>query len=577
MNPRRWSKCLGAIVGGLTLLATSARSQIIPDWSQTVPAGTSLVAGLGCMIVDPAGVTYLTATGGSSSNTDVVTVAIRQDGEVLWTSTFDGTQQWHDQARGIALGPGGRVLVCGNTPDANFYANVLVLAYDASTGKLLDSVQYSSGAGISEAGQSIVVDSAGDAYVGGSTVGDGGDGLMLKFDTNLDFVWGEPWDGAALAPYSQDSILQVLLSPAEEPVALIHGVMASNQPDYVVVKFAPLDGTVIWEATWGGNGGEYPRDFAVDPGGDVLVTGTVNHEISTIRLGGNDGALVWQETDAAAVEDAGVAVALDDAGGVYILGVSDPDGDRSNLNDNFYTVKRDALTGTFIWSHLYGSSVKYHFDDPADVIADHDGHVFVTGVTSSPPYAGDAISLMLDVATGSELDRAVVLGGSTQFLTPSMMRRDAADRVIVGAKQYDVNTGDVEVLVYRLPSQAGQDGHFVDLGYGLPGSYAPRLDGSGSLAANAAFKLSFTQLPPSSVGFLAVGLDLWYLSFKGGALLPTLDLLVVVPTGSGAVDLDSSLPSGVPSDLSIYLHGWFLDPGSNHRMCAANGLELITP
>jgi len=527
-------------------------------------------------------VTYVTGTSTGGSYDDVITAAIRQDGELLWLQTFDGTQQWHDQGRGIALAPGGRVLVCGNTPDSNFFANVLVLEYDAATGTLLDSVVYSSGPGTSEAGFSIAADSHGDVYVGGSTVGDGGDGLMLKFDSNLDLLWAKTWDGPCLAPYSQDSIQQVKLNAAEEPIALIWGVAASLHPDYVVVKYAPNDGSVLWEADWGSNGEDWPTDMVIEPGGDVFVTGSAINftmQYSTIRLRGSDGALLWQEYDTSTVRDIAAAIALDDYGGVYVTGRGDPDGDQSNFNDNFYTVKRDAATGAFQWSHSYGSSTKFHFDVPADVIADREGHVFVSGYTSSPPYTHDAITFMLDPSTGVELDRGVFApANSLETATPQLLRIDPADRLIVGAATYDVNTGDNEILVYRYPSQTGMDGHFVDMGFGLRGNYAPRLDGSGSLAAGNLCRLSFTQLPPSSVGILVVGVDLLYLPYKGGSLLPTLDLLLVVPTGiNGAVDLDTTMPSGIPSDLSIYAQGWFLDPGSPKRMSATNGLELITP
>ncbi len=52
------------------------------------------------------------------------------------------------QARGITKGSGNLLYVVGNTPGANYFANVLILAYDATTGALLNTIQYSSGSGI---------------------------------------------------------------------------------------------------------------------------------------------------------------------------------------------------------------------------------------------------------------------------------------------------------------------------------------------------------------------------------------------------------------------------------------------
>ncbi len=564
----------------LAAVADTAQADLTPDWISYLPSGSSLLAGFQDMVVDSNGITYVTGAHGSSSNLDILTAAFGTDGALLWSASYDGTEQWHDQARGIALAPGGVVLVCGNTPNSGSYANVLVLAYDAGTGQLLDSVQYSSGASTSEAGTAIVADRQGNVFVGGTTVGEDGDALILKFDSDLNLLWKRVWDGPALAPYSQDSVQQIQLSPAEEPVVLIHGVMASNHPDYVVVKYAPADGSKTWQAAWGSNGEDSPSDMVIDPGSDVLVTGTAIHgtnQFSTIRLRGSDGSLLWQQYDSAAARDSATALALDENGGVYITGRVDPDGDRSNSNDNIYTVKRDALNGAFRWSHLYGLNAVGNFDVPSDVIVDQDGHVFVAGRTNSPPYNNDTITLVLDSGTGLETDRGIVSGSSTQMANPEELAFDSAQRLLVGGETYDFNSGEIQISVFRYPSLIGRDGQFIDLGGGLAGQYAPRLDGSGSLRANGSFTLFLTQLPPATSGPLFVGFALWNQPFKGGILLPTPDLILFLATRNGAFDLPGSMPPGVPSRFSLYLQAWFPDTGAPQGLCATNGLELITP
>jgi len=42
-----------------------------------------------------------------------------------------------DQSRAITKSASGIIYVAGNTPGPNFYANILVLGYDAATGALL--------------------------------------------------------------------------------------------------------------------------------------------------------------------------------------------------------------------------------------------------------------------------------------------------------------------------------------------------------------------------------------------------------------------------------------------------------
>src|SRR6185436_16968517 len=98
-----------------------------------------------------AGVTYMTSTAGAGPfDIDVVTTAFGPSGSLLWQSTYDGPANGFDQASAIALGPGGVLYVSGDTQGQDFFASVLLLKYDAATGTLLDSVDYSSGPQMSE-------------------------------------------------------------------------------------------------------------------------------------------------------------------------------------------------------------------------------------------------------------------------------------------------------------------------------------------------------------------------------------------------------------------------------------------
>jgi hypothetical protein len=433
-------------------VAGAARADLNPDWIAQLPIGSNLNVGLWAMVVDPAGVTYVTGTADSPTTVDVITAAFGPDGALRWSRTYNGPGNWADQGRAVALGPGGVLYVAGNTPDPQSYANVLLLKYDTVSGNLLNAIQYSSGPGLSEYGGSVATDAQGNVYVGGGTVGDGEDAMVLKFNAAGQFQWKRIWDGPAFAPYSQDTVLEIVMDPSDVPVVLIHGVMGSNHPDYVVVKYDPSNGSTIWEANWGSNGEDSPRDMAIDGSGEVYVTGTTLSVFSTIKLRGSDGQLLWQAYDSAGARDSATALALDGQGGVYITGRIDPDGDVSNLNDNIYTVKRDAGSGALQWSHLYGANCLYCYDVPADVIVDPAGNVFVAGSTTSPPYNNDVITLVLDANTGAETVRGIISGGTTQTATPSFLGFDGAYNLLDGGETYDFNTGAVRMSVFKYDS-----------------------------------------------------------------------------------------------------------------------------
>jgi hypothetical protein len=438
--------------------ASAAPTNLVPEWLVRLPVGASLSAGIAGIVVDAAGVSYVTGTSGSSSNTDITTAAYEPDGSLRWSRTFNGPADWHDQARGLALGPGGVLHVTGNTPGPGSFANLLVLTYDTATGNLLNTIQYSGGPSKSEHGASVATDAAGNVYVAGGTTGDGGDALILAFDAGGDLLWKRVWDGPALAPYSQDTAFEVLVDPNGDPVVLIHGVMASLHPDYVVVKYAASTGATIWDKKWGVPGEDSPRDMEIDAQGDIFVTGTglnLRNEYSTIKLRGSDGGLVWQAYDSGGLRDGAAALTLDGIGGVYVTGTVDPDGDQSNQNDNIYSVKRNAADGSLLWTHSYGANCLYCFDAAADVSVDASGHVFVAGTTSSPPYAGDGILLVLGGKTGLETERGIIPGGPAEAVYSRELRLDSASNLLLGGIFYHANTGQVDMSVAKYAALGG--------------------------------------------------------------------------------------------------------------------------
>ncbi len=168
--------------------------------------------------------------------------------------------------------------------------------------------------------------------------------------------------------------------------------------------------------------------------------------------------MLWQFYDALGLHHSAHGLFLDGLGGVFITGTSDPDGDESNFNDQFFTVKRDATTGALLWTHVYGQTCIQCFDTPSDVRADPEGHVFVVGRTSSPPYVNEVILLVLDTATGLETNRGIVFNVGSEIPTPGALRFDAAFNLYNGGGIYNADTGAVDMSVTKWASLTGGGG-----------------------------------------------------------------------------------------------------------------------
>lgn len=162
-----------------------------------------------------------------------------------------------------------------------------------------------------------------------------------------------------------------------------------------------------WSKRFGDTSVDNVRSVAVVPSnGDVVVTGFF---IGTVNLGGGDltssgginqdilvarfdkaGELKWAKRFGESSVDAGVAVAVDATGNVYLTGIVDGNtdfggGPRISTGGQDYFVAKFDPNGAHVWSQIYGSS---SFDDVSDIAVDGSGNVFVTGSFQSVATLG---------------------------------------------------------------------------------------------------------------------------------------------------------------------------------------------
>lgn len=538
---------------GVLLLAGAAHADLFPQWTKGVSTGFSHAGGLKGLVVDDDGVVYITGLTGPSFNTDVQTAAIGTNGEVVWSTVFNGAADWNEQVRGIALGPDGSVWVTGNTPSLTFFQNVMLLKYDRATGALLNTVQYSSGTSVQEYGASVATDALGNAFVGGATAlttSDGGDAQVIKFDASGAFQWKSTWDGSAAAPVSTDRVLKLAVDPAGDVLALIQGVASPSEPEIVVVKYAGADGAELWAATFSGPGNDVAVDLDVDQAGDAYVTSTAfdaaGDRYSTLKFSGIDGFIVWQEYDAVPVDSAARGLDVDDQGGVYVTGVVDLDGIQGNGDDDTLTVKRSAADGAFLWSHQYGSPCLGCIDTATDVLVDSAGHAFVAGFSSSPPYTLDQLTLVLDASTGAELDREIVTGTETWSTLTGILAFDAAENLFFGCNVQKAST-EMSITKHTTLAAPLYELQVTQLVTGQPATFTLE----DAVPAAAEFVI-FGASGPTSVPLPALGVTIAvanpFLLFSG------------ISDGSGVLAKTFTVPAGI-GGVTIWFQG--LEIGSD--------------
>jgi hypothetical protein len=121
---------------------------------------------------------------------------------------------------------------------------------------------------------------------------------------------------------------------------------------------------------------------------------------------------------------------------------------------------------------------------------------------------------------------------------------------------------------------------WTNLGGGLAGSHGvPLLKGSGFMVPGLQIELAATQLLENRLAALIVGYSTVNAPFKGGVLVPAVDLLITgLPTGAGgAINLSAAWPAGVPSGFAFFLQLWLADPAGPAGFAATNAVKGTAP
>jgi len=264
-------------------------------------------------------------------------------------------------------------------------------------------------------------------------------------------------------------------SPSNQPAAPVPGPSNASPPplenviwrlDYATVKYDSR-GNQLWVARYNGPGNniDEANALAVDDAGNVYVTGVsrgdrgngIREDYTTIKYDGNGNELwVARYGGPGDGDNTAYAVAVDGAGNVYVTGQSIS---QEGYLD-FATIKYDS-NGNELWVARYngpGNNV-----DGADALAvDASGNVYVTGNSRGSKGHDDYATIKYDsngnqlwiarYDDGSSTDLAVDSAGSVYVTGFSR----AGDDLHYATVKYDSNGKRLWSSTYNAP-EGGQD------------------------------------------------------------------------------------------------------------------------
>jgi uncharacterized delta-60 repeat protein len=337
------------------------------------------------LAVDGSGNVFVTGKSrGSGTDYDYATVKYNSVGVEQWVARYNGSANCSDEITALAVDISGNVYVTGASADSTtwpYYYAYATIKYN-SAGVVQWVARYNGPGNAEDEATALVVDSSGNVYVTGRSVGSvtGYDYATIKYNTDGVQQWLARYNG----PENRNDRVAALAVDASGNVYVTGGSECggSGIDDYATVKYNS-DGVEQWVVRYNGPGNlwDWAKALAVDASGNVYVTGqshglgTDDYDYATIKYN-SAGIEQWvaRYKGPGNVEDDASALAVDSSGNVYVTGESGGD----------YTTVKYNSEGVQQWVARYNEPENP--DEATALAVDTDGNVYVTG-TSAGDYA----------------------------------------------------------------------------------------------------------------------------------------------------------------------------------------------
>jgi len=302
------------------------------------------------LALDSSGNVYVTGSSEAANGlSDYATIKYNSSGSQTWVTRYNGPGNASDDARAIKLDPTGNVYVTGGSTGASGYLDYATLKYSASGSQLLVA-RYDGPGGGNDDAKGLAVDSSGNAYVTGYSLGaaTSDDYGTIKYDTLGNELWVARYDGPGqnsdqATAITLDSVGNVYVTGASWGIG--------TNVDYATTMY-DSNGNQVWVARYDGSahGGDYASAIALDSSGNIHVTGRSHggvgtwNDYATIRYDqGGVQTRVIRYDGPGNFEDVPAALAVDQNGNVYVTGGSWSDGSMGNGHD-YATIKYSQLS-----------------------------------------------------------------------------------------------------------------------------------------------------------------------------------------------------------------------------------------
>lgn len=367
----------------------------------------------------------------------------------LWVGHYNGPGNRDDQAKAVAVDKAGNVFVIGTSIGEGTQSDYATIKYDSS-GRQLWIARYDGPGNRSDNAEGLAVDEAGNAYVTG--VSTGIDGTCEFATIKYDGIGNKIWEAHYRGPVGGSEGRAIAVDPVGNVYVTGHGRGDGTDYDYVTIKY-DSSGSEQWVARY--NGPDSRSDFAyalaIDALGAIYVTGASNgsgtlfgyFDYATVKYD-SAGNQLWvaRYGGPGAGYDGAYSIAVDGFGNAYVTGRSA----GVSTGDDSLTVKYDA-DGAQQWVARYNGPGN-GFDAGWRLALDTLGNIYVVGMSTGSGTGYDFAVIKYD-GNGNQLWAARYNGPGDDDDEGRDILLDTAGHVYVTGISWGSNSGfDATTVMY---------------------------------------------------------------------------------------------------------------------------------
>jgi uncharacterized delta-60 repeat protein len=291
---------------------------------------------------------------------------------------------------------------------------------------------------------------------------------------------------------------------------------AGTDYDYATIKYNSA-GDMVWVRRYNGpvNGDDHAYAMALDNAGNVYVTGAsygsgTNHDYATIKYN-SAGDTIWVRRYHGPVngESFAYAIAVDTLGNSYVTGMDVGSGSGAD----YATIKYNS-NGDTVWLRRYNGPAN-NTDDASAIAVDRTGNVYVTGSSRSANAFDDYVTIKYN-SNGVQQWVARYNGAGNDADEAKAIAVDAQGNVYVTGYSYSSGTNnDYLTIKYNSSGDTAWVRPFNGSGNSADYAYAIAVDESSNVYVTGGSYGSGTSLDITTVKYNSTGVREWLTRYNG--------------------------------------------------------------